>query len=35
MVTINTYCIIGKFNINYMTEISDLSKNENNNQLLI
>ena len=35
MVTINTYGMIGELDINNMTEKSDISKNVNNNELLI
>ena len=35
MVTINIYEMIGKLDVNNMTEKSHISKNENNNKLLI
>ena len=35
MVTINTYGMIGELDANNMTENSDISINENNNELLI
>ena len=35
MVTINTYGMIGELDANNITENSDVSINENNNELLI
>ena len=34
MVTINTYCMTGEWDINNTTEKFDISKNENNDELL-
>ena len=35
MATINTHGMIGELDINNRTEISDISENENNNELMI